>query len=146
MSHYKLLKHAAVQLEATATELEAAQKKVAAAQAAAAAASAAKPAAPSQEKVAADESKKAQRTQLAKLAADKLLQSGLLSSPEKRDQFVTEILDHDQALTKIAKLAEHVQAPTLGKAVRNPDGPADESADSVWNKHASAALSRLNIR
>jgi len=141
MSAYKLLKTAAFQLEASASELESAHKKVAAAEQKAVAASA-------QTKVAAAESDgvKAERTKLAKLAADKLLSAGMLSSPEKRDQFVAEILDHNQALTKIAKLAGHIRAPKLGSVVIDPSETKIESADDVWNKHASAALQNLNLK
>lgn len=141
MSTYKLLKTAALQLEASASELEAAQAKIAAAEQKAAAAAA-------NTKVAAAESDsvKAGRTKLAKLAADKLLNCGMLSSTEKRDQFVTEILNHDQALTKIAKLAEHVKAPKLGSVVVDDTASKVESADDVWTKHANAALSKLNLK
>ena len=134
MSAYKLLKTAAAQLEASASALEAAEQKAVSAAAST--------------KTAAAESAgaKADRAKLAKLAGDKLLQAGLLSSADKRDQFVTEILNHNQALTKIAKLAEHVRAPKFGSVVVDESVSKTESADDVWTKHANAALHSLNIK
>ena len=138
---YKLLKQAADQLDKLASDLEAADKAVADAKAQVEAQ--AKTAATKPEQTADD---KAARLAKAKVAADKLLEVGLLSSPEKRDLFASEIVDPDVAIAKIAKLAESVQLPRLGKVVVDETTTKVASSDDVWDQRARAALNRLNIK
>ena len=138
---YKLLKQAADALEKLASDAEAAEK--AAAEAKAQVEARAKTAAAKPEQTA-DE--KAARLAKAKVAADKLLEVGLLSSPEKRDLFAAEIVDPDVAIQKIAKLAESVQLPRLGKVVVDETTVKVASSDDVWDQRARAALNRLNIK
>lgn len=81
---------------------------------------------------------------LAKLAADKLYAKGMLSSPELRDRFAAEIINPVQALEALAKAAEYVEAEPaqkLGTVV--PANDAVETSDDVWQRRASAALSKL---
>lgn len=148
---YQTLKTAADKIDALATALEAAQAqvKVAEEKAAAAVAKAASVEASQAQlaKTAAakDEEVKAKRASLAKVAGDKLLDKGLLSSNEKRDQFVTELLSHDAALDKLAKLAEFVQVPRFGTVVAD-DTVKTASADDTWARHVQSANSKLGIR
>lgn len=128
---YKLLKQAADQLDQLATQLEASEKLVA------------------QTKVAAakGEDEKAQLLALTKVAADKLLEAGLLSSAEKRDQFAAEISDHKVAIEKIAKLASAAQVPRMGRVVVDERTQTKvASSDESWDTAARAALNRLNIK
>lgn len=79
---------------------------------------------------------------LAKLAADKLYDRGLFSTPERRDQFAANILGHDKALDALAKIADYVEtAQKVGTVVVNETSP--ETADDVWNRHTVHALQRL---
>lgn len=137
---YKLLKQAADQLDALANKLEAAE--------AAAAANAVKSAAVT--KTASDQASadlKTKRISLAKTAADKLLAAGLLSSAEKRDQFAAEITDPDVALAKLAKFAESVTLPALGKVVRDETTQTKvANSEEVWANSVNATLSRLNLK
>lgn len=145
---YKLLKQAADQLDALATALEAAevskqgvQKTAAEIKAAEEKVAAEKAAA---EKTAAD--LKTKRLALAKTAADKLLEAGLLSSPEKRDLFAAEITDPEVALQKLAKLAESVTVPKVGVVVSEGTQNKVASSDEVWAQSVVATLSRLNLK
>jgi hypothetical protein len=137
---YKLLKQAADQLDKLASELEASEKALA--QATAQAKTAAATPAP----VKPSEDEKAARLSQAKLAADKLLEAGLLSSAEKRDQFAAEIVDPVVAIQKIAKLAETVSVPRLGRVVVDETQTKVASSDDVWAGHVRSALSRLNLK
>ena len=90
---------------------------------------------------------KAQLLALTKVAADKLLEAGLLSSAEKRDQFAAEIADHKVAIEKIAKLASAAQMPRMGKVVVDTQSQTKvASSDEAWDTHARAVLTRLNIK
>lgn len=132
---YKLLKQAADQLDKLATELEASEKLLAQTKVAAA-----QPA-----KASADE--KAELLSLAKVAADKLLEAGLVSSAEKRDQFAAEIVDHKVAIQKIAKLAASAQVPRMGRVVVDDTAQTKvASSDESWDTAARAVLSRLNLK
>jgi hypothetical protein len=128
---YKLLKQAADQLDQLATELEASEKKLATVQVV--------------KTASADE--KAQLLSHAKVAADKLLEVGLLSSAEKRDQFAAELVDHKVAIEKIAKLAAATQVPRLGRVVVDEKTTTKiAGSDEAWDTRARAALVRLNIK
>jgi hypothetical protein len=128
---YKLLKQAADQLDKLATELEASEKQLAQAKVV--------------KTASADD--KAQLLVHAKVAADKLLEAGLLSSAEKRDQFAAEIADHTVAIDKLGKLAAAAQMPRMGKVVVD-DKPQTKTAgsDEAWDTRARAALVRLNLK
>ena len=95
----------------------------------------------SQRKVASEEATK-QRGVLAKRAAATLLQSGLISTPERAETFANEVLDHDKALTALHKFANHAaRAPKVASAVPDSASAQEaESADAVWDRHASAYL------
>lgn len=84
---------------------------------------------------------------LAKTAGDKLLKAGLISSPEKRDIFISEIMSHEAALHKLAKLADVVAVPSIGKVTKTaaPVQPQVTSED-VWARHVLSAMSRLGTR
>jgi hypothetical protein len=128
---YKLLKQAADQLDKLATELEASEKQLAQAKVV--------------KTASADD--KAQLIAQAKVAADKLLEAGLLSSTEKRDQFAAEIVDHKVAIEKLAKLASAAQVPRMGKVVVDETtNLKTASSDEAWDTRARAALARLNIK
>lgn len=94
-----------------------------------------------QRKVASEAEQKTRST-LAKRAAATLLQSGLISTPERADAFAQEVLNHDKALTALHKFAEHAaKAPKVASVVQDPQGSAEvESADAVWDRHASAYI------
>jgi hypothetical protein len=94
-----------------------------------------------QRKVASAEEQR-NRSTLAKRAAATLLQGGLISTPEKADSFAGEILDHNKALVALHKFAEHAaKAPKVASVVEDPQGTAAvESADAVWDRHATAYL------
>jgi len=128
---YKLLKQAADQLDKLATELEASEKQLAQAKVV--------------KTASADD--QAQLLVHAKVAADKLLEAGLLSSAEKRDQFAANIADHKVAIEQIGKLAAAAQMPRMGKVVVD-DKPQTKTAgsDEAWDTRARAALVRLNIK
>jgi hypothetical protein len=147
--NYKLLKTAAAELKELAQRLESAHKELAQVKTAKAKAEAeltqVKTAQAAQVKTAqAAEATKAKLAGIAKTAADKLLNAGLLSNTEKRDQFASELLDHSTAIEKIAKLAEFVQVPKLGKVVAEDSSVS--GSEATWAKHASATISRLNLR
>lgn len=128
---YKLLKQAADQLEQLATELEANEKKLAEAKVV--------------KTAAADD--KAQLLVHAKVAADKLLEAGLLGSAEKRDQFAAQIVDPVVAIEQLGKLAGAVQMPRMGKVVVDtPTQTKVAGSDEAWDTRARAALVRLNIK
>jgi hypothetical protein len=79
---------------------------------------------------------------LAKTAADKLFDRGLLSSPERRDQFAANVLSHEKALDALTKVADYIDsAPKVGTVVINETKP--ETADDVWDRHTVSALNRL---
>jgi len=134
MTIHKLLKQAADELDAVAAALEASEKKVAEVQKAA-----------SQAKTA--EVKVADNTAklggLAKVAADKMLSVGLISSAEKRDGVAAELLSHEAALAKLAKLAEMVSVPKLAQVVPGDTSTKTGSADEAWAAHAQKALAKL---
>lgn len=135
---YKLLKQAADQLDKLATELEASEKQLAQTKVAAA-----QPA-PSAQALA-DE--KAKLLSHAKVAADKLLDAGLLGSVEKRDQFAAQIVDHKTAIEQLGKLASAAQMPRMGRVV--VDGETHlktASSADTWDTAARAALARLNLK
>lgn len=81
------------------------------------------------------------RTALAKQAAACLLQSGMVSTPERAETLATEVLDHDKALTALRKFAEHLaRAPKVASVVADDAAAAADTADAVWDRHASAYL------
>ncbi len=132
---YKLLKQAADELDAVAAALDASDKKLAEVQKAA-----------TQAKTAAVKvaDNTAKLGSLAKVAADKMLSVGLISSAEKRDSVAAELMSHEAALAKLAKLSEIVSVPKLAQVV--PSDPAQTktgSADEAWTAHAQKALARL---
>lgn len=143
----KLLKAAEV-LDETVKALEVAEGKIAEAQSEA-----------QQAKVAAEEAKKqagGSKTastrdevaigQLAKAAAEKIRDAGLLSTKEAVDKFASQITDHEAALTQLAKLAGFAQAaPRQGQVVVDDATSDVETADSHYEKRASAVLHRLNL-
>jgi len=132
---YKLLKQAADELDALATALEASDKKVAEVRKLAAQAKTA------EVKVADNTAKLGG---LAKAAADKMLSVGLISSAEKRDGTAAELLSHEFALAKLAKLAEMVSVPKLAQVVPSDSAQTKTgSADEAWTAHAQKALARL---
>lgn len=99
-------------------------------------------AAQGQQKTAAEQ---ARIGQLAKVAASKLREAGLISSQEQADVFANGLLNHEQALAKIAQLTEHVTAPKIGSVVVDDTVTTPESADDVYEKRAAAALQRLHL-
>jgi hypothetical protein len=143
MSAYQLLKTASAEVSKLADALEAAHKDLASAKETVKVAEAkAEQTKTASVKVAEDQ--KAAKAKLAKTAADKLLDAGLLSSTEKRDQFAAQILDHNVALTKIAELAKFAQAPKVGTVVVDDTAKASNSADEVWAKKVAEVNARLN--
>lgn len=134
------IKLAADTIEAQQAEIESLKAKLAAAEADKAQAVAAKTAAEKDTivKVAADKA-----LPIAKVAADRLFEKGMFSTPEKRDQFLAKVAgDHLEALQALAKATEYVDSvQKVGTVVES--NTSVETADDVWNKHASAALNRL---
>ena len=89
---------------------------------------------------------KAKLAPLAKTAAANLRQAGLLSSQQNEDVFASEVLSHEKALAKIAQLAKFASTPRRAQVIEDDGAGAEpESADSVWEKTASAALTRLHL-
>lgn len=149
---YKQLKTAAANLESYADQLEKAAAELDKAsgeikQAKTAAAAAEAKAKSGQQKTAAEvEAQKAKLGGLAKTAAASIRSAGLLSSQQQEDVFASQLLDHEQALAKLAKLATHVATPKRASVVAdNKISSEEESADARWEKRAAAALNRLNL-
>lgn len=149
---YKTLKTAADALEVLAAELEAAQRQTKVAEAKADEALAKVAQAETRQvqlaKTAAakDEETKAKRASLAKVAADRLLDKGLLSTTEKRDQFAAELLSPDVALAKIAQLTEFVSVARLGTVVVDEEQHKTASAEDSWARHVQSASNKLGLR
>lgn len=76
-------------------------------------------------------------TGLAKKAAATLLQSGLISSPERAETFANEIMDPAKALIALEKFAAHGNTVRKVAAVVPDTATAavEESADQVWDRH-----------
>lgn len=149
---YKQLKTAADRLDSYADQLDKAASKLDKAdgkikQAKTAAAAAEAKAKNGQKKTAAEvEAQKAKLGGLAKTAAASIRSAGLISNQQQEDVFASQLLDHEQALAKLAKLATHVATPKRASVVVDDKPSSDEeSADARWEKRAAAALSRLNI-
>lgn len=96
-----------------------------------------------QQKVAADAQKAAVGERAIKVAS-KLLEVGMLSSQKQADVFANNILDQRVALEQFEKLAGHIEAPRVGQVVLDKTASDDESADAVYERHARAALSRID--
>ncbi len=135
------IKVAADTIEAQAAEIESLRAKVAGHQAEAAKQATAKTASVKADALVKEAAAKIAPS--AKLAADKLLSRGMLSSEEQRDRFAAKIAgDHLQAIDALVKAADFVQtAQKVGSVVEATNSV--ETADDVWNKHAGAALSRI---
>jgi len=131
---------AAVQIEKVAAEArEAKQAKLAADKAAKQAklASEVKPA----------EVDKAKLAPLAKQAAATLREQGLISNKESEDLFAAQLLNHEQAIQKLAQLAKVASVPRRAAVVVDPTGgQAAETADGMWEKRAAAHLNNLHVR
>ncbi|HNX48570.1 MAG TPA: hypothetical protein PLS53_00310 [Thermoanaerobaculaceae bacterium] len=76
-------------------------------------------------------------TGLAKKAAATLLQSGMISSPERAETFATEIMDPAKALIALEKFAAHGNTVRKTAVVVEGDTKTatEESADQVWDRH-----------
>jgi len=137
---YKQLKTAADTLEQAAADLEGSLKRQAKLAAEAASAKAA------QTKTAsANKAGQAKLGTLAKTAADRLLAAGMISNEQNRDRFAADVLSHEAALERLAKLAQFVTVPKTAQVVVDGTSAA-ATADSVWEQRAQAALSHLNTR
>lgn len=160
MSTYKNLKIAADQLEALAAKLEAADK--ATAQFKAAAAKAEKEAKLAADKAAelvkaaeakATEVKTASAklpepkvAEKAKLAAEALRKSAMLSSSESQDKFAAAVANsHEAALEQLAKLASHVRPPKVATVVVDNSTSDAPTADSMWAARVASVNSRLKL-
>ena len=93
----------------------------------------------------AKEASKAELAPLAKTAADAIRDVGLLSSNEQADQFAAQILDHKQALGKLAQLSKYVGIPKRASVVVDTQGSKPETADERWDAKARAALNSLHL-
>lgn len=82
------------------------------------------------------------RKVLAKRAAAALLQSGLITTPERAESFAQEITDPDKAVIALHKFAEaSAKAPKTASVVEdNTGGHAPLSSDEVWDNHARQHL------
>ena len=139
MSQYKMLKAAAAAIDFAAGRIEEQETRAKVASEKLAAADKTKTAS---EKESAGH--KAELGTLAKVAADKLLESGLLSNAEKRDQFASTCLDHKSALAQLGKLASLVQAPKLGSVVAAGNAVGvEKTANQAWDERAAGHLARL---
>lgn len=142
----KQLISAAASLEKAAAALEAANTEVKSAQAQAKQAKVAADKATTQSKMASadDKQREVRIGQLAKVAADTLLDAGLLSSREQADIFASNIRNPEVALEKIATVAKHVQVPRLGNVVVDDHRTTKvASADDVWANHIQKARAQL---
>jgi hypothetical protein len=140
MSKYKQLKEAAAALESAASILE----KQAAAADNLTKKAAAQPQAKPEVKTAAEKVKLGQQ---AKVAAAKLLEVGLLSNQKQADVFASQLLDHGQAIQKIAQLTQHVTATKMGRVVIDETKTKTaETATEVYDARARAVLSKLNLK
>jgi hypothetical protein len=84
----------------------------------------------------ADQAKQANLRGLAKRAAATLLQTGMISSPERAEAFANEVMDHSKAVTALQKFAEVAsRAPKTASVVADPEAQV-ESSDAVWDRHA----------
>lgn len=84
----------------------------------------------------ADQAKVANLRGLAKRAAATLLQSGMISSPERAEAFANEVMDHSKAVTALHKFAEVASRATkVASVVEDPESQV-ESSDAVWDRHA----------
>ncbi len=142
---YKQLIDAAALLEKQAEALDAAAVQI---EKVAAEARGAK-----QAKLAADEAAKqaklakAKLAPLAKQAAATLREQGLISNKESEDLFAAQLLNHEQAIQKLAQLAKVASVPRRAAVVVDPTGgQAAETADGMWEKRAAAHLNNLHVR
>jgi hypothetical protein len=94
------------------------------------------------QKKTASEETLAKRTALAKRASAALLQSGMITTPERAESFAQEIVDPDKAIFALHKFAEHSAAATkTASVVDDPQGSvAPQSSDDVWDSHARQFL------
>lgn len=82
------------------------------------------------------------RVAVAKVAADKLLTKGAISTSENADKWTALVSqDHGQALKALSKLAELVNdsAPKVGTLVVSGEGQT-KSANEVWDERLSKFL------
>jgi len=101
-------------------------------------------AAAAQTKVASAEEKAALGQEAAK-AAQQLKRAGLISDDRNADLFASGILDHKTAITKIAQLAQHVNAPRMGEVVVDEQTTKTASADETYEARALSVLQQLNL-
>jgi hypothetical protein len=137
---YAQLKVAAAQCDAAATQLDEAEKAVKTAEATAAA-----KVKEVQTKVASVAKDEVEIARLAKMAAAKIREAGLLSSEAQADQFASQIRDPRIALQKMAEVAGYVHAPKLGSVVKSGSVSASETptADEAYETRARKHLARL---
>lgn len=162
MSTYKNLKMAAAQLEALASKLEEADKAASLAKTAAETAT-------KQAKLAADKAKELEAKQAelvkaaeaktasaklpeagiadkAKLAAEALRKSAMISTQANQDQFAASVANsHTEALVQLAKLASFVRPPKMASVVVDNSTSSAPSADSQWESAVARVNSRLKL-
>lgn len=143
MTPYKILKVASAKITSLANELGKLQAKLAAAEKA----KLASDKAVADAKLAADKAVKVAEAKLAaanavspevakqaKLAADRLLSAGLISTQEKADEFAAAIAGgHLTALEQLAKTASHVTVPRQARVVAGGGGQ-EKTANDLWDE------------
>jgi ABC-type phosphate transport system auxiliary subunit len=93
------------------------------------------------------EARKAELAAKAKVAAEKLFQSGAIANEQNRDAFAARMLDHGTALEALAKVAEKVStAPKVATAVPRISSDEVETSESIWQKHVASAQTSLGSR
>ena len=81
------------------------------------------------------EDEKAKLAGIAKLAAAKLFDAGVLKTAGDVDKFATDVLDHGKALNALGNLVDRVGTIKQASVVTETPGrePEVQTADSVWD-------------
>jgi hypothetical protein len=95
-----------------------------------------------QPKLAHEDVIKAEVAPLAKQAAAKLREIGLVSSDEKRDLLATQMVENPKlAYELVIKSASYIRAPKLGSVV--PTEQPDQSANASWDSRVARGMKSL---